>query len=55
MLKKGDNVKLKVVVPQGVVAALRFNDDGEIEALFEWDEGEAVHQRWFKQDELEVI
>lgn len=54
-LKKGDKVQLKISVPQGEVIGLRFNDDGDIEALFEWTDGEATQQRWFKQDELEVI
>ena len=52
MFKKGDAVKLKAVLPQGTVADLRFNDDGEIEVLLRTAEGE---ERWFKQDDLEAM
>lgn len=51
MFKKGDAIKLKAVIPQGVVADLRFNEEGEIEVLLRTDEGE---ERWFKQDDLEA-
>ena len=51
MFKKGDAVKLKTTVPQGTVAELRFNQDGEIEVLLRTDTG---HERWFKQDDLEA-
>lgn len=51
MFKKGDAVKLKAVTPSGVVADLRFNDDGEIEVLLRTEAGE---ERWFKQDDLEA-
>lgn len=54
MLKKGDKAKLKVVVPEGTVVGLRFNDDGDVEALLEWNDGQELQQRWFEQDELEV-
>jgi len=54
MLKKGDIVKLKATIPTGPVLALRFNDDGEVEALVEWTNNGKTEQRWFKQDQLEV-
>ena len=53
-LKKGDIVKLKATIPTGPVLALRFNDDGEVEALVEWTNNGVTEQRWFKQDQLEV-
>lgn len=53
MLKKGDIVKLKATIPEGQVLALRFNNDGEVEALVEWTANGTTEQRWFKQDELE--
>jgi hypothetical protein len=55
MLKKGDIVKLKATVPEGPVKALRFNDDGEVEALVEWTANGVTEERWFKQDALEAI
>ena len=51
MFKKGEAVKLKAVVPQGTVAELRFNDEGEVEVLLRTEAGE---ERWFKQDDLEA-
>lgn len=54
MLKKGDIVKLKATIPEGPVLALRFNDDGEVEALVEWTANGTTEQRWFKQDQLEA-
>jgi len=54
MLKKGDIVKLKATVSSGPVLALRFNEDGEVEALVEWTANGETQQRWFKQDDLEV-
>lgn len=55
MFKKGDKVQLKAVVPQGEVLELRFNDESEIEVLFQWNDGEVLQQRWFKQDDLEAV
>ena len=55
MLKKGDIVKLKAVVPEGPVKALRFDDDGAVEVLVEWTANGATEERWFKQDDLEAV
>jgi uncharacterized protein YodC (DUF2158 family) len=52
MFKKGDVVKVKAVVPQGPVQALRMSEDGVVSYLIEWTDGEKTHQRWFEQDEL---
>jgi uncharacterized protein YodC (DUF2158 family) len=52
MFKKGDVVKVKSVVPQGPVMALRMSEDGVVSYLIEWQDGEQTHQRWFEQDEL---
>jgi uncharacterized protein YodC (DUF2158 family) len=51
--KKGDVVKLKAVVPQGPVVALRMSEDGVVSYLIEWADASGVKQsRWFVEDEL---
>ena len=51
--KKGDIVKLKAVVPQGPVLALRMSEDGIVSYLVEWVDADGVKQsRWFTEDEL---
>ncbi len=53
MFKKGEVVKLKAVVPQGPVLALRMSEDGVVSYLIEWtDDKGASQQRWFEQDQL---
>lgn len=55
MYKKGDVVRLKAVIPQGPIAKMRMDDDGNIWCLLEWtsDDGQ-VHSRWFMETELEI-
>jgi uncharacterized protein YodC (DUF2158 family) len=51
--KKGDTVKLNAVVPQGPVAALRMDEDGNVSYLIEWTDADSVtQQRWFAEDQL---
>ena len=51
--KKGDAVKVKAVIPQGPVVALRMDEDGVIYCLVEWtDVDGTVQQRWFAEDDL---
>ena len=51
--KKGDVVKLKAVIPQGPVIALRMSEDGIVSYLVEWIDVNGVAQnRWFTEDEL---
>jgi uncharacterized protein YodC (DUF2158 family) len=53
MFKKGDVVKLKAVVPQGPVLALRMSEDGVVSYLIEWvDASNVTQSRWFTEDEL---
>jgi hypothetical protein len=53
MFKKGDLVKVKSVVPQGPVVAMRMTEDGVIYYLVEWvDADGASQQRWFTEDQL---
>lgn len=51
--KKGDLVKVKAVVPEGPVVALRMTEDGVIFYLVEWTDVEGnPQQRWFTEDQL---
>lgn len=53
MFKKGDVVRLNVVVPQGPVAALRMNEDGVVSYLIQWTDADGVAQeRWFEESQL---
>lgn len=51
--KKGDNVKVKAVVPEGPVQSIRMDDEGVVYYLVQWTSvnGE-VQQRWFAEHEL---
>lgn len=52
---KGQNVRMKAVVPQGPVTKLRMDDDGKIDYLVEWTTSEGVTQeRWFTEDQIEA-
>ena len=51
--KKGDEVKVRTVVPSGPVLALRMDDDGVVFYLLDWvDENGVSQQRWFAEDDL---
>lgn len=51
--KKGDVVKLNVVLPSGPVLGYRMDDDGVVYCLLEWQDADGVNQqRWFKEDDL---
>jgi hypothetical protein len=53
MFKKGDNVRVKTVVPEGPVVALLMDEDGQIYCLLEWvDIDGKSQQRWFLEDQL---
>ena len=53
---KNQQVRLKGVVPQGPVVALRMNEDGEFFYLVEWTDADgAKKSRWFEESELEAV
>jgi uncharacterized protein YodC (DUF2158 family) len=53
MFKKGDVVRVKAVVPEGPVTALRMNEDGVVSYLIQWTDVEGVVQeRWFEEAQL---
>lgn len=53
---KNQNVRVKAVIPQGPVVALRMNEDGQFFYLIQWTDANNVQQqRWFKEEELEAV
>jgi hypothetical protein len=53
---KNQNVRVKAVVPEGPVAALRMNEDGEFFYLVQWTDANGKSQRrWFKEEDLEAV
>jgi uncharacterized protein YodC (DUF2158 family) len=53
---KNQNVRVKAVVPEGPVMALRMNEDGQFFYLIQWTDAEgSVQQRWFKEEDLESV
>jgi uncharacterized protein YodC (DUF2158 family) len=54
--KKNDEVRVKAVLPQGPVTALRMDEDGVFFYLIEWtDATGATQRRWFEESELEAV
>lgn len=53
---KNQNVRLKAVTPEGPVAALRMDEDGQFFYLIQWTDANGVEQsRWFAEEELEAV
>jgi uncharacterized protein YodC (DUF2158 family) len=53
---KNQNVRLKIVTPEGPVSALRMDEDGQFFYLVQWtDVNGVVQSRWFKEEELEAV
>lgn len=51
--KKGDEVKVVAVTPQGPVQALRMDEDGNVSYLLEWTDADGnAQQRWFDEAAL---
>lgn len=51
--KKGQTVKVKMVVPEGPVQALRMDEDGMVYYLLQWvDQDGHAQERWFAEDVL---
>lgn len=54
MFKKGEEVKVKVTIPQGPVQALKMDSDGNVWYLVPWtDENGGKQERWFIEEQLE--
>jgi uncharacterized protein YodC (DUF2158 family) len=51
--KKGDEVKVIAVTPEGPVQALRMDEDGNFFYLVQWTDADGnVQQRWFEESQL---
>jgi uncharacterized protein YodC (DUF2158 family) len=54
--KRGDNVKINTVIPSGPVMKLRMDDEGLVQCLVEWIDGDGViQQRWFDEADLIAV
>jgi hypothetical protein len=53
--KKGDVVKVNIVVPAGPITKMRMDEDGVVSYLVTWSDANGVEQeRWFAEDQLLV-
>jgi hypothetical protein len=53
---KNQTVRVKTVVPQGAVEALRMDDDGVVYCRLTWTDVDGKSQtRWFAESELEAV
>lgn len=53
---KNQNVRVKAVLPEGPVIALRMTEDGEFFYLVRWTDINGKDQRrWFKEEDLEAV
>lgn len=51
--KKGDEVQLLAVVPQGPVQSMRMDEDGNVQYLVGWEDVDGLKQhRWFDESQL---
>jgi len=53
---KDQTVRLKVMVPQGPIDALRMDEDGTVFYRVSWVDADGNTQsRWFAENELEAV
>ena len=53
---KNQEVKIKAVIPQGPVLAIRMTEDGVFFYLVQWTDIEGVvQQRWFEESKLAAV
>jgi uncharacterized protein YodC (DUF2158 family) len=54
--KKGEEVRVNAVIPQGPVTALRMDEDGNFFYQIQWTDVDGVQQnRWFREEELVAV
>ena len=55
--QKGQEVRLKGVIPQGPVTKLRMDEDtGEVSYLLQWVDAEGnAQERWFAEGDLTEV
>lgn len=50
---KGQDVKVKAIIPEGPVQKLRMDEDGNFFYLILWVDADGVtRERWFAEDDL---
>jgi uncharacterized protein YodC (DUF2158 family) len=53
---KGQEVKLRAVLPQGAIQAFRMDEDGVVYCLIVWTDADGNEQsRWFAESELVAV
>jgi hypothetical protein len=55
VFKKGDIVRVTVAVPQGPVQSIRMDEDGNVQYLISWTNGEKQEERWFDESVLVIV
>ena len=51
--KVGQEVKVNIPVPQGLVSTLSVSQEGDIQYLVSWtDVNDVSQERWFSEDDL---
>jgi hypothetical protein len=54
--KKGQEVQLRTVLPKGPVKDMRFDAEGEVEYLVEWQGADGgMLERWFPEAVLDAV
>lgn len=54
--KKGDEVKVGLVIPQGPVEAFQLDENGDMQYLLSWtDDNDVTQQRWFNESDLVAV
>lgn len=53
---KNQTVRVKSLIPQGAVEALRMDEDGVVYCRITWTDADGVSQtRWFSEAQLEAV
>ena len=53
---KNQTVRVKAVIPEGPITALRMDENGNFFYLISWTNEKGILQtRWFKEEELEAV